>query len=145
VTNRGRRNWAALAGLGLGCLGLIGYFVVVFFFAARLPEVRNTAAPNWVLIGVGLALSAVGVARTVARPMEYTGRRAALALAVSNVVLAGAFGWVLYGVPVVPAATGPDLGAPAPDFALMDQSGRSVRLADFRGAPLLLVFYRGHW
>ena len=23
--------------------------------------------------------------------------------------------------------------------------GQTVRLEDFRGAPLLLVFYRGHW
>ena len=32
-----------------------------------------------------------------------------------------------------------------PDFALPDQTGTVVRLGDFRGRPLLLVFYRGHW
>ena len=26
-----------------------------------------------------------------------------------------------------------------------DPSGKTVRLSDFAGAPLLLVFYRGHW
>ncbi len=33
------------------------------------------------------------------------------------------------------------LGAQAPDFALPDTDGRIVRLADFRGAPALLVIF----
>ncbi len=32
-------------------------------------------------------------------------------------------------------------GDPAPDFALADQNGNPVRLADFRGRKLLLYFY----
>jgi peroxiredoxin Q/BCP len=32
-------------------------------------------------------------------------------------------------------------GDPAPPFELPDQNGESVRLADFRGAPLLVYFY----
>jgi len=35
--------------------------------------------------------------------------------------------------------------APAPDFALPNQAGKTVRLSGLRGAPVLLVFYRGHW
>src|SRR5262245_17526044 len=35
-------------------------------------------------------------------------------------------------------------GAPAPDFALLDADGNTVRLADFRGkSAVLLVFYPG--
>jgi peroxiredoxin len=34
-----------------------------------------------------------------------------------------------------------EAGARAPDFSLPDQDGRPVSLADFRGRPLLLVFY----
>jgi peroxiredoxin len=60
-------------------------------------------------------------------------------------VLAALFAAMLYVVPIVPAATGPKLGAPAPDFALLDQNGATVRLSDLRGTPALLVFYRGHW
>ena len=33
------------------------------------------------------------------------------------------------------------LNAPAPDFALADQHGSTVRLSDFRGRPVVLVFY----
>jgi peroxiredoxin Q/BCP len=32
-------------------------------------------------------------------------------------------------------------GDPAPDFALPDQEGRTVRLADFKGRKLLIYFY----
>src|SRR5919199_5047163 len=32
-------------------------------------------------------------------------------------------------------------GKPAPDFELRDDEGRSVRLSDFRGRPVVLYFY----
>jgi cytochrome oxidase Cu insertion factor (SCO1/SenC/PrrC family) len=62
-----------------------------------------------------------------------------------NALVAVAFVLVLYVVPRVPPADGPAVAAAAPDFTAIDQTGRTVRLADFRGSPLLLVFYRGHW
>ena len=34
-----------------------------------------------------------------------------------------------------------EVGSPAPDFALPDQDGHTVRLADFAGRPLVLYFY----
>ena len=36
-------------------------------------------------------------------------------------------------------------GTPAPEFALPDASGRIVRLSDFRGHPVVLVFYPLDW
>jgi peroxiredoxin len=36
-------------------------------------------------------------------------------------------------------------GTPAPEFALPDASGRLVRLSDYRGHPLVLVFYPLDW
>ena len=38
-----------------------------------------------------------------------------------------------------------DIGTPAPDFALVDGSGQSVRLSDLRGQPSVLVFYPADW
>ena len=34
-------------------------------------------------------------------------------------------------------------GEPAPDFELRDTAGRLIRLSDFRGQPVVLVFLRG--
>jgi peroxiredoxin len=36
-----------------------------------------------------------------------------------------------------------DLNTPAPDFELADTAGKPVRLSDFRGHLVLLVFNRG--
>ena len=50
-----------------------------------------------------------------------------------------------------PKMEGPALNTPlppgtrAPDFALPDASGRIIRLSDFRGRPIVLVFYPLDW
>jgi len=107
--------------------------------------VRNSAQPNVMMVFVGLVLSAIGVRRALTMPRGPSVRWLAPALASFNVVLAAAFAWILYGASAVPLVSGPAIGAPAPDFTAVDQNGRTTRLADFRGRPLLLVFYRGHW
>lgn len=38
-------------------------------------------------------------------------------------------------------AIGPEVGKPAPDFALKDQSGKLHRLADYKGKTVVLAFY----
>ena len=129
----------AAAGLALGIAGVAGYFFVVFHLP-WLPGVRNHAIPNWLLVVAGLLLSVTATARAT------TGRRRRPAVLLGlNVVVASAFAVMLYGIATVPRATGPTLGVAAPDFTLADQTGKPVHLADFRGSPLLLVFYRGHW
>jgi len=42
-------------------------------------------------------------------------------------------------------AEGLPVGAQAPDFELPDSSGQPVRLSDFRGRPVVLVFYPLDW
>lgn len=42
----------------------------------------------------------------------------------------------------MPRRTPVAIDAPAPDFRLRDGDGREHRLADYRGAWLLLVFHR---
>ena len=134
-----RRPWGlALSGSALVLLGAVGYFVVVTQFPGRLQSMRNHAVPNWLLIGLGLTLGWLAVRRAHRR---WTPRL----LLGFNCVVAVLFAAMLYGMLRVPATSGPAIGQPAPEFAQLDQSGQRVRLSDFRGAPLLLVFYRGHW
>ena len=135
-----RSTTLALLGLGCGLAGIFGYFLVVFRFGARFPTVRNAAVPNWILVGAGLALASLAVARATRGRRLASGTLLAL-----NVLFAAAFAALLYVVSAVPETHGPAIGAAAPDFALADQRGQTVRLADFRGRPLLLVFYRGPW
>jgi cytochrome oxidase Cu insertion factor (SCO1/SenC/PrrC family) len=127
------------AGFVLVLAGVLGYFAVVLFLPAWAPFVRNHAVPNWLLVATGLGLSLVAVRRTA--PGAWTPR----VLLGVNASLAALFATFLYVMLSVPGASGPTVGAAAPDFALVDQTGRTVRLTDFRGSPLLLVFYRGHW
>ena len=47
------------------------------------------------------------------------------------------------GGPTPLSALGP--GTPAPDFTLSDQAGEPVSLRDFRGRPVVLVFYPADW
>lgn len=133
-----RRAGSGLAWLGLLLVigGVVGYFVAVLALPG-LPWIRNAAIPNWLLIGAGLAVGAAAARRAH--------RRSAKVLLGVDVALAGLFGFMLYGMSAVPHADGPAVGTPAPDFALADQTGRMVRLSELRGAPVLLVFYRGHW
>ena len=134
-----RTPWSlAIGGTALVLLGAVGYFVVVTQFPGRLQSMRNHAVPNWLLIGLGLTLVWLAVRRAHRRwaPRLLLG---------FNCLVAVLFAAMLYGMLRVPAASGPAIGEPAPEFAQLDQSGQRVRLSDFRGAPLLVVFYRGHW
>jgi hypothetical protein len=135
-----RAAWLAASGLALTLVGAVGYFVVLLRFGAWFPGVRNDAVPSWILLALGVTLGLLAVARAT------RGRRVLAAVAAGvNVLLAGAFASMLTVGLAVPSAAGPSIGQPAPPFALPDQAGRTWRLDDFRGAPLLLVFYRGHW
>jgi hypothetical protein len=133
-----RSGRLAALGFALGVAGVVGYFVVVLGFGAWLPGVRNHAVPNLLIVALGLAVSTLALVRARRRVVP------AVLLALNGAV-AAAFVAMLYVFSAMPARPGPPLGAAAPAFALADQGGRTVRLEDFRGAPLLLVFYRGHW
>jgi len=128
----------ALAGLVLGVVGVVGYFVFVIYLGPLFPGARNNALPSWLIVAAGLALSGLAVARANRRLLAGV-------LLVLNVAVAGLFASMIYVSFRVPPAQGPKVGAPSADFALADQTGTTVQLADFKGKPLLLVFYRGHW
>jgi hypothetical protein len=145
ATPRLRRNWAPILGLTLGTVGLVVYGVAIYRLGAYMPSVRNDAIPSWLLLAAGIALSIIGVRRAFARPPRYDGSVVASAALGTNLIFASLLAWILYSMAPLPTIHGPEIGAPAPGFALQDQNGATVRLEDFRGSPLLLVFYRGHW
>lgn len=60
------------------------------------------------------------------------------------VILAGVVYWALYlSYPKPQIAS--NVGRAATDFTLPDQSGKPVTLSSLRGAPVVLIFYRGYW
>jgi cytochrome oxidase Cu insertion factor (SCO1/SenC/PrrC family) len=89
--------------------------------------------------------------RTVARSPLGLGavpeRRPVWGRAATHVALAACLVLQLFGCPtrLPPAPAAPAVGQAAPDFALVDQRGETVRLQALRGAPVVLVFYRGFW
>ncbi len=46
-----------------------------------------------------------------------------------------------YPKPQIPS----NVGKLAPDFTLPDQDGKPLTLSSLRGAPVVLIFYRGYW
>ncbi len=142
-----RRNGAAWLGIGLGLLGVAGYFAwITLALEPRMPVLRDTAVVNLVLVGLGLGFSVIGIRRAFGRAATHRGRVLAPVLGALNVGLAVLFGLMLFHFSELPvAAAAPQVGQTAPDFTLADQSGAPFQLAALRGKNVLLVFYRGHW
>ena len=130
---RGRRAIAVATALTLA--GVVGWFVVVTQWGAWYPGVRNQP-----IAFVALAVLGAVIALMAAR----RGRLGVRLLAGANVVLAGAFAWLLFGGMRVPAVAGPPLGSTVPAVTVTANDGRPFDVAS-AGDPLLLVFYRGHW
>jgi hypothetical protein len=100
------------------------------------------------LFGIGATMLLVGLFRAFGRPQVYRGKVFGSIFATISLFLVAFFAYeifyVLRQVPI--SAQAPHLGERAPEFALPDQNGKSVALADLlspNGA--VLIFYRGHW
>lgn len=134
-----RRNWTAAAGLLLGLGAVLSYFTVITTtLGPRFPWLRNVPLLNFVLLVAALWLSWRGV---------RAGRWPARVAAVTNLALAGLFAFYVFGLSsMLPAASGaPRVGEAAPEFSLVSDRGETVTLGELKGAPVVLVFYRGFW
>ena len=150
-----KRSWNGWLWWGfiLVLAGLLSYIPLFALF----PITRDVPWVNLLLIGAGLALLVAGLVRAFGKPHLYRGRVFGTAMMVLSVAGAGLFCWgLLIKARQLPAsASAPRVGQKAPDFALPDQDGKTISLADLltgasgptvaKPGGALLIFYRGHW
>ncbi len=121
--------------------GVVSYFEVF----TRFPPLRDFPRANLPLVLFGVALSGLGVARAFGRS-EYRGKVLGSIGLVLSLLLATLFVLYIFWFSNLPPAgeTAVNL-AQAPDFALTSSDGETVRLSDYRGRKVALIFYRGFW
>lgn len=146
-------NWRLWAGFASALLAVIIY--VSLFLSTR--------AVFWPSLGLSILaafLLVSGLWRAFRQPQTYRGKIAGPVLSALTLVLFGAFAFASYEVfKSFPAArNAPRVGQPAPQFTLVDSTGKNVSLAQMLATPVtdpsgqaraakgvLVVFYRGYW
>src|SRR5258708_4057552 len=146
-------NWRLWVGFALSLVALLGYVFV--FLTTR--DVFWASVALFVLAGW---LLVTGLMRAFKQPQCYRGRIAGPILTMSSVVIVGLFALLSYTVtksfPL--AHNAPKVGQKAPQFTVVDSSGKATSLAQLLAEPIadasgvarppkgvLLVFYRGYW
>lgn len=144
------RNLLPLAGFLLCAAAFVSYPL----FFSRFPVTRDVPWATWLLLGLGVAMAGVGLARAYRNPERYRGKIAGPVFGVLSLAVVGVFVVFLGMTKQLPTSEGaPKVGQRSPDFTLPDTQGRSVRLYDLLAQPaagrsgswVLLIFYRGYW
>lgn len=134
ISARARANRWAWIGLAMSAVGGVSYFLLI-----GVPWIRSTALPNTILAVSGLVFSLIALVR---KRTWVTIGAGTLSTLLSVGFLVSIF--VLMRLPSDAHVVA--IGKEAPDFAIPNQYGQTVRLSSFKGkGPVLLVFYRGHW
>jgi len=148
-----RLNWPLWAGFFLSVIAFFSFFA----FFVNFPITRDFPWANLLLFALAAVLLFVGLRRAYREPTLYRGKIFGPVLTVLSVAV---FAFFSYGVFVaakqLPTSHGaPQVGQKAPEFTLLDSTGKSVALSQLLSAPLpaaaqtpkgvLLVFYRGYW
>jgi len=138
--NDRRLNWPLWTGLALSIVAVVSYA----FFFYRFPITRDVPWVSYILLAAAIVLLIAGVRRAPGR------RIVAIIVAVIGVGLAALFVASVTVFSRVPTGANiPAVGAKAPDFTLLDASGKPVALAQLLAEPgakgVLLIFYRGYW
>ena len=138
-----KRNHMIWIGPLLGVAGVLSYFMVFARFAA----LRDFPWINLPLVVLAAAVSGIGVWRAYGRSQIFRGKVLSLLGFAVSLFFAGLFILYIFSVSYsLPTASEATLQLTrAPDFALTAMDGETVRLSDFRGRKVALIFYRGHW
>lgn len=146
-------NWRLWAGFALALLAVIIY--VSLFLSTRA-----VFWPSLALSILSAFLLVSGLRRAFRDPQSYRGKIAGPVLSALTLVLFAGFAFASYEVfRNFPAAYhAPRIGQPAPQFTLVDSTGKNVSLAQMLATPVtdpsggthaakgvLVVFYRGYW
>lgn len=136
-------NWALWVGF---LFVLLAGFSVQFFL--QFPSTRDFPWVNLLLFAIGGIFLIAGLVRAFGRPQLYRGKIFGPIFIVIGLAFFGLFAYGMFYLvrQVPPSTSAPHVGQKAPDFALPDQNGKQVALADLlspNGA--VLIFYRGYW
>jgi len=119
----------------MSLVGLLTYFS----FAAKFPDLRDSASLNLFLVALGVAVAAWGV-------LKRRNWTSWLGLLSAGAFAALLFGYVFVLSSQLPGAeTAAAVGTVAPPLKLPDQTGRIVGIDDFGERRVVVVFYRGYW
>ncbi len=137
-----RRNHLTWIGPLLAFAGVVSYFEVF----ARFPPLRDFPWVNLPLTFLGLALSGVGLRRAFRSAGVLRGKLLASVGFAFSLLLAATLVWYVFSYSYqLPSTAKAQSLVEAPDLALASSSGETVRLSDYRGRKVVLVFYRGFW
>ncbi len=115
----------------------IGTYILLL----RVAIVRNHPEGYVLAFAVATLLAVLAVVRGRGRRWPAW---VALGMTAFLFVMGSWYNFIFARVPESPVAF--RVGEPAPDFTLLDASGKPVTLAEYRGKkPVVLVFYRGSW
>ena len=132
-----------ISGTVLALAGFLSYFL----FFARYPDLRDFPYVNLPTIILGVVLTFSGAHGLFRNERGFLLKTGGVGGVLVSCAALGLFSYYVFVLSSTMPTTGiiPDVGDRAPDFALTDQSGKSVSLASFKGREVILAFYRGYW
>jgi hypothetical protein len=151
--NLRRFNWPLWIGLLVTLIGFASYITVFMWF----PVTRDFPWANLLLFLIAAVLLFIGLRRAFApdrrRPLLSKIAGSLVTVFSALVITLFVFGFFVFARWLPPSKGAPQVGQKAPEFLLMDTTGKSVSLGELLSTPIngnapkgvLLVFYRGYW